>query len=307
MPYLPQQTVPPPLTPEEEAAMLAAAEAPPPEAVPPPPAEPAGYRPPDAYETAPAPAPAPLVEAGTPAPPTQTVEYPTAGPQGNVTQPYDYGTQVPASEPAPAPEVDTRFVPGPPRNYVPGSTYVPAYIYQGARGENVYTYPTQGAVPPVDPETTPIHPGGVPGSGYYRWGGFERPTPHRGWTPSGGSWPFWDLPPVPSPGLGAGGPASAPRNFVPGSTYVPAEAPPLTTTTPNAHPREIALAQPHGSPRDAIARAFGTTLSPSLIGEPEAAPTLPRPRAEVLAAMERGRRARTLRVLAGLFGGGPPG
>jgi hypothetical protein len=46
----------------------------------------------------------PLAPAGTPAPPTTTVDYPTAGPQGNVGQPYDYGQQIPSSTPVAQPD-----------------------------------------------------------------------------------------------------------------------------------------------------------------------------------------------------------
>jgi hypothetical protein len=96
MPYIadPQGYGKPILTPEEEAMLASAggygpAPAPPPaEAIPPPP---------DGG----------LVGAGTAPPPTQTVEYPIAGPSGNVGIPYDYGTSVPvAADPIPAPAYD---------------------------------------------------------------------------------------------------------------------------------------------------------------------------------------------------------
>jgi uncharacterized membrane protein YgcG len=57
------------------------------------------------YVAEPVPAPQEaLVPAGTAAPPTQTVAYPTAGPVGNTAVPYDYGQQVPSSTPVPAPQ-----------------------------------------------------------------------------------------------------------------------------------------------------------------------------------------------------------
>jgi hypothetical protein len=64
--------------------------------------------------SAPPQAAAPLVPAGTPPPPTQTIDYPTAGPRGNTALPYDYGQQVVpgAVTPPPSGGVDTQ-VPNP--------------------------------------------------------------------------------------------------------------------------------------------------------------------------------------------------
>ena len=236
MPYL---YMPPPehLTPEEDAAV------PEPPPVQPgmyeqPSVAPGQY-------AAPVAAAAPLVPAGTAPPPQQTAppDYRANPTATNMAPAYQQGVTIPpaqntggvavpdpapmgggyyassatstqyAPEPAPVPEPapstsgGTRSMPGPPQHYVPGSTFVPGYVYQsrvpsavktddatGARwrGENTTVYPTNGAVPPYDPHESLIEPTAVPGSGYYNAGGR-----------AGRNWIVRSQPPVPSPGLGA--------------------------------------------------------------------------------------------------------
>jgi hypothetical protein len=89
------------------------------------------------YVAEPVPAPQEtLVPAGTAAPPTTTVAYPTAGPVGNTAVPYDYGQQIPSSTPVPAPAQT-------------GSPPQPAYI-----PESSATRPTPSSDPYYVPSGT---------------------------------------------------------------------------------------------------------------------------------------------------------
>jgi hypothetical protein len=146
----------------------------------------------------------------------------------------------PPPPPPPSPSPD-RYMPGPPTNYVPGSTYVPP---------PAISPPAESASGPVT-GPPPVNPAFVPGSGYYR------ATPESK-----------QLPENPSPGLGAGGEPQRPlaprdpdmwtpvdphepQNYVPGSSYVPHYIGRAPLGAPDSHYRPLAPSMRYGGANSA--------------------------------------------------------
>ena len=186
--------------------------------------QPAGYRPSDAYEAGPAPAPPPPDDYI----PGSTYVPPSAAPVQSA--PATAPEMPHFTAPPVAPGVN---MPGPPRNYVPGSAYIP---HPG------YLSPSQPATPPS------LDPAFVPGSGVYH----PELRPSQKYIPAGlgaGTVPRFAEEPRISPlyaGLGAGAVPDRPRapralneitplnpaepqHPIPGSSYAPDYfgAPPL--------------------------------------------------------------------------------